>query len=137
VIERVNNSWRLFASSRPGRRFQERCRRNQSNRRGHFHPVRLLYVVGGVMLVIVSALFGWLPVLGWSTAFLGLGMIAGEFYPTARFADWLEVRARKRFEPLGKTFMRLPTWVKLSIYLMIAVSTFALVYGFYSLTFSS
>ncbi len=99
--------------------------------------MRLLYIVGGVLLIIVSTLFGWLPILGWSTAFLGLGMIAGEFYPTARFVDWLEVRARRRFEPLGKTFMRAPTWVKLSIYLTIAGSSFALMYGFYSLSFSS
>lgn len=96
--------------------------------------MRWSYIFGGVVLIVVSALFGWLPVLGWGTAFLGLGMIAGEFYPVARLMDRLEVRARRLFKPLGKIFMRLPAWAQLSISLAIAVSTFALVYGVYSMT---
>ena len=139
VIERMRYSWHLFVRSRPGLRFRERYRLHQSrrSRRGRFDPVRLSYIVGGVMLVVVSALFGWLPVLGWGTVILGLGMIAAEFYPVARLMDWLEVRARRLFKPLGKTFVRLPTWAQLSISLMIAGSTFGLMYGFYSLTFGS
>jgi len=86
------------------------------------------------MLIVVSALFGWLPVLGWGTAFLGVGMIAAEFYPIARLMDWLEVRARRIFKPLGRIFMRLPAWAQLSISLTIAVSTFAVMYIVYSLT---
>jgi len=96
-----------------------------------------LYIVGGVVLIVVSALFGWLPVLGWGTAFLGLGMIAAEFYPIARLMDWLELRARRLFKPLGRIFMRLPAWAQLSLSLTIAVSTFGLMYGLYSLIFSS
>jgi hypothetical protein len=136
MIERIRHSWHLFARRRPGVRFRERYRLHQSRRRrgGRFDFVRLLYIVGGVMLIVLSALFGWLPVLGWGTAFLGLGMIAAEFYPIARLMDWLEVRARRIFKPLGKTFVRLPTWAQLSISLTIAVSTFVLVYGVYSLT---
>ena len=87
------------------------------------------------MLILVSALFGWLPVLGWGTTILGLAMIAGEFYPVARLMDWLEVRARLLLGPLGKAFMRAPVWAQFSVSLLIAVSTFALVYGVYSLTF--
>jgi len=141
MIERIGRSWWLFASSRPGHRFRERCRLPESRRRGRFDPVRLSYIIGGVLLVVMSALFGWLPVLGWGTAFLGLGMIAGEFYPMARFMDWLEVRVRRLFKPIGKVFMRLPAWAQLSIsltiFLTLAVSTFAFVYGVYSLTFGS
>jgi len=95
----------------------------------------LSYVVGGTVLIVVSALFGWLPVLGWGTAILGLGMIAGEFYPVARLMDRLEVRVRKLLRPLGKAFLTWPAWVQLSVSLAIAVSTFALVFGLYSLTF--
>ena len=87
------------------------------------------------MLIAVSALLGWLPVLGWGTAIVGMSMIAGEFYPVARLMDWLEVRARMLLGPLGKAFVRLPVWAQLSVSVMIAVSTFALVYGLYSLSF--
>jgi len=61
-------------------------------------------------------------------------MIAGEFYPVARLMDRLEVSARRLFKPLGKTFVKLPAWAQLSVSLTIAVSTFALVYGVFSLT---
>ena len=97
--------------------------------------MRLFYIMSGALLIAVSALFGWLPVLGWGTAILGLSMIAGEFYPVARLMDRLEVRARELLGPLGKAFVRLPTWVQLSASMVIALSTFALVYGLYSLSF--
>lgn len=135
MIGRIKESWRLFASSQPGWRFRERYQLHKGRRRGRFDPVRWTYIIGGVVLIVVSAFFGWLPVLGWGTAFLGLGMIAGEFYPVARLMDRLEVRVRRLLKPLGKIFMRLPAWVQLSIYLTIGVSTFALMYSVYSLTF--
>jgi hypothetical protein len=137
MIERIRKSWRLFASSRSGHRFRERYLLNKSCRCGYFDPVRLSYIIGGVVLIFISALFGWLPVLGWGTTFVGLGMIAGEVYPIARLMDWLEVRGSRLFKPLGKIFIRLPAWAQLAISLAIAVSTFALVYGVYWLTFGS
>jgi hypothetical protein len=137
MIERIRTSWRLFASGRPGLRFRERYRLRQS--RGHrgFHPVRLAYLVGGVTLIVLSGFFGWLPVLGWGTVVFGLAMIAGEVYPVARWMDRLEVRARRLFGPTGRSFVRLPAWAQLSVSLALALATFALMYGFYSLALSS
>src|SRR5215207_1007131 len=135
MIERIRISWRIFARSRPGLRFRERYRLHQSRRRGGFDIVRISYIACGTLLIALSALFGWLPVLGWGTAILGLSMIAGEFHPVARFMDWLEVRVRGLLGPVGKAFVRMPTWAQLSVSTMITVSTFALVYGLYSLTF--
>lgn len=135
MIERIKRNWHHFASGRPGLRFRERYRLHQSRRRGGFDLVRLSYIIGGVLIIAVSILLGWLPILGWGTAILGLSMIAGEFYPVARLMDWLEVRARLLLGPFGKAFMRLPVWAQLSVSVMIAVSTFALVYSLYSLTF--
>ena len=51
-------------------------------------------MVGGLLIAIVSLVLGVLPGPGTLTFFLGLGMIAGEFYPVARLLDWAEVRAR-------------------------------------------
>jgi hypothetical protein len=87
VIERIRTSWRIFAGGRTGLRFRERYRLLRRSR-GHrgFRPVRLSYLVEGVALIVVSAFFGWLPVLGWGTVVLGLAMIAGEVQPVARLS---------------------------------------------------
>jgi len=136
MIEHIRTSWRIFAGGRPGLRFRERYRLRQSRGRGTFHPVRLSYLAVGTALIAVSALFGWLPVLGWGTAFVGLGMIAGEFYLVARLLDQLEARARILFGPLGKKLAGLPAWTQATVSLTVALVTFALMYGLYSLTFS-
>jgi hypothetical protein len=136
MIERVRTSWRIFASGRPGLRFRERYRLRQSRGHGTFHPARLLYIAVGAALVAASALFGWLPVLGWGTVFVGLAMIAGEFSSVARLMDRLEARAKILFGPLGKKLAGLPAWKQLSVSLTVALVTFALMYGLYSLTFS-
>jgi hypothetical protein len=133
MVGRIRTSWRIFASGRPGLRFRERYRLLQSRGRGGLHPARLLHLAGGTVLIVLSAFFGWLPILGWGTVVLGLAMIAGVFYPVARLMDRLEVEARILFKPLRKTLARLPAWAQLSASLGIALATFALVYGIYSL----
>jgi hypothetical protein len=114
-------------------RFREHYRLRQSRSRRKLHPARLLHLTVGTVLFVLSAFFGWLPVLGWGTAFLGLGMIAGEFYPVARLMDRLEASARIVFKPLGRKLARLPAWAQLTASLGVALATLALVYGFYSL----
>jgi hypothetical protein len=135
MIERIRWNWRHFSRGRAGLRFRERYRLHQSRRRGGFDIVRISYIVGGALLIALSALLGWLPVLGWGTAILGLSMIAGEFYPVARLMDWLEVRARQLLRPVGKALVRMPTWAQLSVSMIVSVSTFVLMYGLYSLAF--
>jgi len=77
MIERIRWNWHHFASSRAGLRFRERYRLHQSRRRHQgFDIVRISYIVGGALLIAVSTLLGWLPILGWGTAILGLSMIA-------------------------------------------------------------
>lgn len=134
MIDRMKKGWRLFESSKPGSRFRDRYRRRQKAGRSAFHPSRVLYVVGGLALIVVSAFFGWLPVLGWGTVALGFGMIAGEFKPAATLMDWLEVRLRRLFRPVARGFRRLPTWAQLAVSVSIALLTFALVYAVYRST---
>jgi hypothetical protein len=137
MMERIRTSWRTFASGRPGLRFRERYRLRQSRGRGGFHPARLSYLAAGMALIVVSALFGWMPVLGWGTAIVGLAMIAGEFYLAARLMDRMEARARMNLKPLGKTLARLPAWTQLSVSMGVALATFVLMYGLYSMTFGA
>jgi hypothetical protein len=133
MIGGIRTSWRIFAGGRPGLRFRERYRLRQSRGRGGIHPTRLLHLAGGTALIVLSALLGWLPVLGWGTAIVGLAMIAGEFYPAARLMDRLEAEARILFKPLGKRLAKLPAWAQLFASLGMGLATSALVYGFYSL----
>ena len=135
MFGRIRGSWSIFAGRRPGLRFRERYRLRQSRARGRsrWHPARLLHLTGGTALIVLSAFFGWMPVLGWGTVIVGLAMIAGEFYPIAHLMDRLEPRARRFLKPLGKKVARLPAWARLSFSLGLALTTLALVYGLYSL----
>jgi hypothetical protein len=137
VIERIRWNWHHFASGRPGLRFRERYRLHQSRRRRRegFDIVRISYIIGGALLIALSTLLGWLPLLGWGTAILGLSMIAAEFYAVALLMDRLEVRAREVLGPLGKAFVRMPNWARLWVSMLIMASTITLVYGLYSLSF--
>jgi hypothetical protein len=134
MIELVKERWRLFAAARPGFRFRERYlarkRARSGGRPGWSH---VFAVAGGSALVVLSALFGWLPVLGWGTAVLGLGMIAGEFYPAARLMDRLEVGSRRLLGPLAKALVGLPAWARLCASVAGALAGLALAYGLYSL----
>jgi hypothetical protein len=134
VIELVKKRWRPFAAARPGFRFRERyLARKRARSGGRPGWSRVFAVAGGAALVVLSALFGWLPVLGWGTAVLGLGMIAGEFYPAARLMDRLEVESRRLFGPLVGAFLRLPGWARLCASVAGALAGFALAYWLYSL----
>ncbi len=135
MIQRIKLGWRLLEAGKPGSRFRDRYYRRQKSGKDKFRPSKILYVVGGLALMVVSAFFGWLPVLGWGTVVLGLGMIAGEFRPAALFMDWLEVRARKVFGPLSRAFRKLHRGAQLAVSACIALLTFAMVYGVYSLSF--
>jgi hypothetical protein len=131
----MEKSWYRFKKSKPGERFKDRYHHHQMKNRGTFHPARLFYVIGGLILIVFSAFFGWLPVLGWGTVFLGLGMIAGEFHPAARLMDWLEVRARILFRPVGRLFMKLPLWAQIATPFVVAALTFLLMFQIYTATF--
>lgn len=135
MIERTKKGWRLFEASPPGRRFRERYYRRQRASRGNFTLSKILYVLGGLALIVVSAFFGWLPVLGWGTVALGFGMIAGEFKPAAILMDWLEVRLRRIFRPIARGFRKLSPLAQLAVSGCIALLTFGLVYAIYRSTF--
>jgi hypothetical protein len=137
MIEHLRTSWRIFANGRPGLRFRERYRLRQSRGRGGWHPARVLYLTGGATLIVLSTFLGWLPILGWGTVFLGCAMIAGESYTVARLMDRLEASARILLGPLGKRLARWPAWAQLSASLTVALMTFALMYGLYSIALGS
>src|SRR5215204_2946723 len=110
MIERIRWNWRHFASGRAGLRFRERYRLHQSRRRSGFDIVRMSYIAGGTLLIAMSVLLGWLPILGWGTAILGVSVVAGEFWGVARLMDGLGVRGGGGLGPVGGAFVSVPTW---------------------------
>lgn len=144
---RFRDSWKRFAVSRAGRRFQDRYSYRKSLRRKRsrrlvrsgwlrkFDLTRLLYLGGGFVLICLSAVGGWLPVLGWGTVFLGLGLIAGEFRPAARMMDWMEVKGRKLGRPLWHLYLTFPRWLQFILPLAFALGMFALAIRVLHITF--
>ena len=135
MIGRTKQSWRLFEASRPGHRFQERYRRQQASEGGWRDPRRLFFVVGGLLIAIVSLVAGVLPGPGTLTFFLGLGMIAGEFYPVARLLDWAEVKLRKAAQAGREVWADASPAGRAVIALMVLIVVALLAYGAYSLLF--
>jgi hypothetical protein len=134
MIERTKESWRRFEASKPGHRFQDRYRRRQESEHGWRDPRRLFYMVGGLVFVLGSLLFGVLPGPGTLTFFLGLGMIAGEFGPVARLLDWAEVWARVAAKRVGGIW-RSSVAGKILVVAVTAILVAAVLYVAYRLLF--
>jgi hypothetical protein len=131
MIGRAKRSWQRFMGSKPGHRFQERYHRHQRSGQGRFVFTRIFNIVVGSVLVLVSAFFGWAPGPGLVTFFIGLGMIAGELLPVARFLDWAEVRLRKLARWARDVWKRAPLVGKVLFILAIFACVAALGYGAY------
>ena len=137
VIGWIREHWHQFKASKPGYRFQHRYYRGRQSGPGRFGFRRILNIVVGSVLVIVSAFFGWAPGPGIVTFLIGLGLIAGELLFVARFLDWAEVKMRKLAHPVIDVWKRSSPVVKALIVLAILASVAALGYGVYYLIFSS
>jgi hypothetical protein len=137
VIDRFRQHWQDFKASKPGYRFQDRYRRHRQSGHGRFGFRRILNIVVGSVLAIVSAFFGWAPGPGLITFFIGLGLIAGELLFVARFLDWAEVRVRKLAHPVIDVWKRSSPVVKALMVLAVLACAAALGYGAYYLIFSS
>ncbi len=137
VIERAKENWRRFEESEPGHRFQDRYRRHQENRRDKFDPwTRTLLSIGGGILVVVGGLIA-VPGPGpsWIITFLGLGLIAGEARPVARFMNQAEVKFRALARWIVGAWRSSSTVAKASICLATLLCLTALGYVTYYLFF--
>ncbi len=135
MIEKAKENWRQFKESEPGHRFQDGYRRRQQSSSGRFSPRTLLGVVGGIAIVVGGLIAVPGPGPGWVITFVGLGLIAGEFRPIARFMDWAEVKLRALARWGADIWMSSSTVVKALICLAILLCIAALGYGSYHLFF--
>jgi uncharacterized protein (TIGR02611 family) len=107
----------------------------QENRRGKV-DARTFLSIGGDILVVVGDLVAVPgPGPGWVITFLGLGLIADEFRPVARFMDRAEVRLRVLARWVVGTWTSSFTAAKASTCLGILLCLTTLVYVAYCLFF--
>ena len=77
----------------PGRRFQERYRRNMSSERGRV--ARCACILAGIGLTLVGLFFLAVPGPGIPILAVGLALIAQESAAAARLLDKAEIRLRR------------------------------------------
>src|SRR4028118_920482 len=94
MLENLREDWRRFKGSKSGFRFRDRCRRRQRRGQSGFDFRKALYIVGGLIIAIISLLLAPFPGPGWGTFFVGLMILAGELLIVARFLDRAETRLR-------------------------------------------
>ncbi len=89
-------------------------------------------------MVVVGGLFAVPgPGPGWVITFLGLGLIAGEFRPIARFMDRAEVKLRAAVRWGVSVWAGSSTVMKVLVCVVILLCLAALGYGAYYLFFGS
>lgn len=93
--QRLKRSFRTFAASPPGRRFQDSYRRHRREGRG---PLRLV-LVGLIAVVLLAVGLLGLVVPGPGTLFIAAAaaVVARESLPFSKFLDRVELKLR----PLG------------------------------------
>lgn len=134
MIEWAKRHWREFKGSKPGRRFQERYYRNRRRGGGRFSVRRIANIVVGSAIAIVSLFFGWAPGPGTLTFLIGMGLVAGELLPVARFLDWAEVRLRKLAGFVAKVW-RESLLGKVAVVTVAALCAAAIAYAVYYVLF--
>lgn len=135
MIEKMRDAWQSFKESEPGQRFKDRYRRRQQSKSGKFDLGLVASVLGGILIVLGGIVAVPGPGPGWLIVFLGLGLVAGEFRPIARFMDWAEVRLRRLARWAAGVWTSSPPAVKALIVVAILVSAAALGYSAYRLFF--
>ncbi len=121
MIDQAKRAWQEFRRSRPGDRFQERYKRRQQTTRGPFDRKNLLYLGGGVAIIIVGALLAPIPGPGGIIGVVGLALIGSLFLPVARALDWGELRVRGIVRWARNVWQVLPLGMKVVIGLLAAI----------------
>lgn len=131
MIDQAKRGLHQFRHSRPGYRFQERYNRRKQTTSGPFDPKNLLYLGGGVAIIILGALLAPIPGPGGIIGLVGLALIGSLFLPLARALDWGELRVRNIARWARDMWQVLPLGMKVVIMLLAAIIVVTAGYGAY------
>lgn len=127
--------WEQFQEGEPGSRFEERYRRRRAAADDSFGLVRLLYIVGGVLVMLAGLVMMPAPGPGTAVFVVGLSFLGSEFLPVARFMDRSEMRLRLGFRWARRTWHRTSPLVRAGLVLLVLVCAAGLSYGMYHFAF--
>lgn len=136
MFDGAKRTWREFRQSRPGFRFRERYEHRRQTTNGPFDPKNLLYLGGGVAILIIGVLLAPIPGPGGVIGFVGLALLGSMFLPVARALDWGELRARGFARWSGEVWRALPLGMKVVVGLLAAITVVAAGYGAYQVATS-
>jgi len=121
LIGRIKDDWRLFKASKLGYRSRDHYRRHRRSSRqrspsqGRFNFRKVLFIVVGVAVAMVSIVLGPLPDPGLGTFLLGLVILARELRIVARFLDWAEVKIKRPARRAKDGWASLPRWASILV----------------------
>ena len=103
VVKQFKRHWRELTKGRPGRRFQDRYKRDQET--SHNKPLirQSVQPLIGIILLAVGIVFCVIPGPGLPLVFLGAAVLSERCFTLARMMDWMEVKLRN-------VLARLKTW---------------------------
>ncbi|MDP9350572.1 MAG: PGPGW domain-containing protein [Chloroflexota bacterium] len=136
MIDKAKRTLREFRHSRPGHRFEDRYNRRRQTTSGPSDPKNLLYLGGGVAIIILGALIAPVPGPGGIVAIVGLALIGSLFLPAARTLDWGELRTRRTMRWAWDVWQASPPAMKVVIALLAAIIVTTAGYGAYALVAS-
>ena len=123
--------WGNLRDAEPGHRFrdfeQEQERRRES--RGSWR--RVLWVGGGILLLLAGLAIGWLPGPGGFVSIIGAGMLATQWRPVARLLDRAELIGRSWLRWLLRTWRSGSTLLRMGLVSSAAVVVAAVAWVFF------
>lgn len=131
MFDRAKRSLREFGRGRPGYRFRERYNRRRRTTSGPLDPRNLLYLGGGIAIIVVGVLLAPIPGPGGVIGLVGLALIASLFLPVARALDRGELRARGIARRAGEVWRVLTPAMQVVITLLAVIAAVAVGYGAY------
>ena len=133
MFNQARRTWREFSNGQPGHRFQRQYRRRQETTNGLLDPKNLLYLGGGIAIIIIGVLLAPIPGPGGIIGFVGLAMVGSIFLPVARALDWGELRARRILLWAGDLWQVLPPGLQVVLGLLMVLFAVAVGYFAYQL----
>lgn len=104
MFDRAKRSWKALERAQPGSRFQGQYKRQQ--KAGETSVGRLLRIIAGTVIVLAGIFFLPAPGPGFIIIALGGALLAREFKHAAKLLDHLEVRGRRVFGWVRRTWRR-------------------------------
>ncbi len=131
MINQTKRALREFTRSQPGHRFQQRYKRRQQTTSGLFDPKNLLYLGGGIAIIIIGVLIAPVPGPGGVIAVVGLAMLGSLFRPVARALDWGELWVRRIAYWVTDLWQVLPLGMKVLVGLLAVIVAITVAYTAY------